>query len=104
MTPITELADVIRSKNAGPYRLTLDVIFSKDEVYEHVRDRRSLTRERIARIYGIPEEDVTDVIYFDPARAVKIVMKRPVVSGQPGDTDVYGAQQHGPLLALELEI
>jgi hypothetical protein len=39
---------------------------------------------------------------FAPAHALKIVLDRPVVAGNPGDRDVYGAQQHGPLLELEL--
>lgn len=42
------------------------------------------------------------VIPFAAAQAIKIVMDRPVVAGTPGDSDVYGAQQHRPLLEIEL--
>jgi len=31
-------------------------------------------------------------------------MKRIIPSGSPGDTDVYGAQQHGPLLNMEVDL
>jgi hypothetical protein len=101
---ITELARVVRSKNAGPFELALDIVFERPEDYRAVRDRELIDRRRVAALYGVPESRVLRVICFDPACAVKIVMLRPVPSGSPGDTDVYGAQQHGPLLGLELDV
>ena len=45
-------------------------------------------------------EDVK-IVHFDAANAIKITMPRKgPTSGAPGDRDVYGAQQHGPLLGL----
>ncbi|MBI2288733.1 MAG: DUF4387 family protein [Betaproteobacteria bacterium] len=41
-------------------------------------------------------------IPYPPAIAIKIVMDRKLVAGDPGDRDVYGAQQHGPLLGIEI--
>jgi hypothetical protein len=43
---------------------------------------------------------IHEIIHFDPANAVKVALDRPVASGSPGDTDVYGARQHAPLLRL----
>jgi hypothetical protein len=45
---------------------------------------------------------VTDFVWFDPGKALKATLVRSVSSGSVGDTDVYGAQQHAPLLGLEL--
>jgi hypothetical protein len=42
------------------------------------------------------------VLPYPAALAIKIVMDRVVASGDIGDRDVYGAQQHAPLLDLEL--
>lgn len=36
LVPLRDIAKVIRSKNAGPFRLTLDVIFSSREDFEVV--------------------------------------------------------------------
>ena len=36
------------------------------------------------------------------ALAIKVTLPRPIVAGTPGDRDVYGAQQHRPLLDIEL--
>lgn len=99
---LTDIASVIRSKNSGPYELTLDIIFQDRSWYEKVKKAQAIHRGLISQIYGIAEEDVLDIIEFDPAAAIKINLKRPIVSGDIGDTDIYGAQQHAPLLELEL--
>jgi hypothetical protein len=52
-------------------------------------------------MYGLETRQV-EVIPYPPACAIKIVMDRKIVAGTPGDRDVYGAQQHGPLLDIEL--
>jgi len=45
-----------------------------------------------------------NVIEFKPAKAIKATIERPIASGDLGETDVYGAQQHAPLLSLEFDI
>jgi hypothetical protein len=104
MKNIRELARVIRSKNAGPFQLTLDIIFKNREIFEQVRGSNQITAPRIARLYGVDEKNILDIIFFKPANAVKIVMPRKIASGSPGDSDVYGAQQHAPLFALDFNI
>ena len=99
---LIDLADVVRSKNAGPYELTIDIIFDNIEDYNLVKEKGVITRERIAELYQVPLADVKDVIHFEPARAIKVTLKRPIPAGSPGERDVYGAQQHAPLLDLEL--
>jgi hypothetical protein len=61
----------------------------------------ALGRERIGALYGVPADDVT-VIPYPVGRAIKIVLARPIMAGDPGDRDVYGAQQHAPLLGVEI--
>ena len=101
---ITDVAAVIRSKNAGPYELTLDIMFRNEADYRYVRELGFFTRELLAGLYGISADKIIDVIHFDPASAVKCTMVRPLVSGAPGDADIYGAQQHAPLLKLMIPV
>ena len=61
------------------------------------RSRRRSPRRESPRCVGVAEGDVR-VIPYPLGRAIKIVMPRRVTSRDPGDTDAYGAQQHGPLL------
>ena len=48
-----QLASLIRSKNAGPFVLTFDILFSDDATYRRVRDSGALNAEEFARRYGI---------------------------------------------------
>lgn len=102
MRKITEIAKVIRSKNSSPFELTLDIILKDREEYEKLKAGNVINAKLIAKAYEIPVERIKKVIYFDPAKAIKISMPRIIPSGAPGDTDVYGAQQHGPLLGIEI--
>lgn len=103
-TILSELAKTIRSKNAGVDKITFDIIFPERSVYEKVRDSGALTRESVARLYGIEEERISDFVNFNPASAIKFTIYRIRPSGSPGDGDIFGAQQYAPLLDLEIPI
>ena len=98
---LADIAQVIRSKNAGPRRLTLDLMFANDADFRRVVQSPALSRENIGTRYGVAADAVT-VIPYPAGRAIKIVLARPIMAGDPGDRDVYGAQQHAPLLELEI--
>lgn len=100
MTRLSDVASVIRSKNAGPFELTFDIIFKERSWFEEAKRANLISPELIRRLYHLREEDVADVIPFEPANAIKATIRRPLVSGAVGETDVYGAQQHAPLLTV----
>jgi len=103
MTTLAQLALVVRSKNTSPFTWALDIIFRERGDYRDFKDRQRIDRDLIARLYNLAPEQVLEVIYFDPAAAIKICLPRDVSSGAPGDRDVYGAQQHAPLLLWEFD-
>jgi hypothetical protein len=98
---LSDIAQVVRSKNAGPRRLTLDLMFASPADFQRVAQSPALSRDRIAALYGLTADDVT-VIPYPVGRAIKIVLARPIMAGDPGDRDVYGAQQHAPMLGIEI--
>lgn len=98
---LQDLAQVVRSKNAGPRRFTLDIIFRDDADYQRAAQSEALTPEKIAPLYGVAENAVT-IINYPLGRAIKVVVPRKIMSGDPGDLDVYGAQQHTPILRLDI--
>ncbi len=73
---LSDLATVIRSKNAGPFLITLDVFFRDDETFRLVRDSGAITRHVIAEAYRIEEDDIHEITFFAPAAALKITLKR----------------------------
>lgn len=98
MTRLADIASVVRSKNTSPFTCALDIIFRDAADYTRFKVEARIDRQLIAALYRLPPEQVLEVIYFDPACAIKICLLRRVPSGAPGDSDVYGAQQHAPLL------
>jgi hypothetical protein len=101
---LSELAKVLRSKNAGPFLTTLDILFDTDAAYLKVRDSGILTKEYIARLYGISPKEVLGIYSVDAARGIKITIPKPVgmACGDPECRDLFGAQQHIPLLDIEI--
>ena len=101
MAKLWQVTKLIRSKNSGPFELTFDVIFKDHATYEKVRDAGIIDALWFARTYKLSPEKV-QVIAYDAASAIKITIPRPVISGDINDTDVFGGQQYGPLVDLEI--
>jgi hypothetical protein len=102
LTKLSELASGLSSKNAGNFHLTFDVIFDSVDAYRRVVDSGALTPGTVAACYGVETSEVISIIAFDPGNAIKINMRRRLASGDPGEIDVFGAQQYAPLLDLEI--
>ena len=92
---------VLRSKNAGPLTLTVDLLFNDRAAYNRAVAAPSLQAAALARLYHVSANAV-QIIPYPVAQAIKVVLPRRIVAGSPGDRDVYGAQQHAPLLELEI--
>ncbi|MBC25992.1 MAG: DUF4387 domain-containing protein [Pseudomonadota bacterium] len=103
MTTLSELTSVLRSKNAGALLCTLDLMFEDQSTYEKVRDSGVLTPSLIADLYGLSDNEVS-IIPYDVAYAIKITIPRLHKSGDPDDSDIYGAQQHAPLLDIDIPV
>jgi hypothetical protein len=103
MAKLKDIAKVCKSKNAGPFEVTIDIMFESKEVYDKVVATGVINEALFAKLYGV---DAKDVLYtpYPAAFALKGTIPRRVSSGDVGDTDVYGAQQHAPLLDVEVPI
>lgn len=103
MTQLGQIAKVLRSKNSGPFELTLDVLFDSEDRYLMVKESGIISKKTISEIYGITEEQIHHLVFFDQALGFKITFARDISSGTVGDRDVYGAQQHAPLMMLVVD-
>lgn len=100
MSALRDLAQVIRSKNAGPFEITYDVMFTNPAVYARVRDSGALTRIRMAELFRLADDEITYCDFFEPALAFKLTHIRRGDQGGVNERDTFGAQQHAPLLGL----
>ncbi len=101
MTTLANLARLIRSKNAGPFQLTFDIMFDKPDVYERVKQSGAVTREVVARCYGLDPKNVL-FFYVDNALAIKASIPRPAFQGDLRDADGHGGQQYAPLMDIDV--
>ncbi len=99
---LMDIAKVIRSKNAGPRCTTLDIMFANETDFKRACSSEGLSKKSISELYDIPEDQIKE-IHYPISMAIKYSLPRKVTAGDPGDKDVYGAQQHARLFNLEIE-
>ncbi|GBG95685.1 acyl-CoA synthetase [Ligilactobacillus salitolerans] len=99
---LQDYAQIIRSKNSGPFELTFDILFDSLEKYEHFVASQVLTKETFAKLYQINVKDIITFEQFKPARGIKITIPRPWPQGSVGESDMHGSQQYANLLTIEV--
>lgn len=97
MTELWEITKLIRSKNAGPWELTFDIMFNDQEALERCRTSELTSVAFFSQAYGVEEAQV-EIFIYEEALAIKVTVPRPQSAGAVGDTDVFGGQFHGPLV------
>lgn len=88
MPDVGEVALKVRSKNAGPFWVTIDIFCGTPEAFARVRD--GLATEAAARVLGVPTQALKR---FDipELNVVKLSAPRPAVQGTVADRDMHGA-------------
>lgn len=94
-----EMALEVRSKNAGPFWVTMELFMRTPEDYAIVADEDFIDEEVVARLYDL--DPATIQIFRIPSlNVVKISFPRPVAQGSLYDRDIHAGQHHVPLAAL----
>lgn len=98
---LKDMARVVRSKNSGPFEITLDVLFGSRLDFQHAKDSGVLTAELVQRLYRLKSPtDIVTCMFYEPALAWKCTFKRYQAQGSVGERDTFGAQMHTPLLQI----
>src|SRR5229473_358633 len=89
-----DLALEVRSKNAGPFWMTLEAFMPNDETYR-IADSL-ITPELISELYQVAAASL-QIFRIPDLHVVKVSFPRPVVQGSLHDRDMHGGQHHVPL-------
>jgi uncharacterized protein DUF4387 len=89
-----DLALEVRSKNAGPFWMTLEAFMPDEETYR-IADAL-ITEELISELYHVPPASL-QIFRIPDLRVVKVSFPRPVVQGSLRDRDMHAGQHHVPL-------
>ena len=101
MTRLGQIAKLIRSKNAGPFWITFDIMFETQADYERVASSNTINKAWIAATWDRSENDII-LQNLPPARAIKFSFPRNPIQGNEGEMDQYAGQQYAPLIDLEI--
>jgi hypothetical protein len=101
MAELWEYTKLIRSKNAGPFELTFDIMFKERSGYDFVLQSGRLSARSVANLYRLDESEVR-FFAIEQILALKLSIPRKIFSGDVADTDVYGGQFHGPLVRMRI--
>ena len=99
MPKLNDVVLKVRSKNAGPFWVTIDVFCGSDEAYEKVT--KEVSTEQVATLFQQPTSTLKrfDIPYL---KVVKFSLPRPIVQGSRFDRDMHGAQWAVLLAEYEL--
>lgn len=96
---LQDLALEIRSKNAGPFWVTLEAFMRDTAGYDAAADETFINETVIAGLYAVPQDDVL-IFRIPDLNVVKISFPRPVSQGSLFDRDIHAGQHHVPLASL----
>lgn len=88
MADIGQIAQKVRSKNAGPFWLTLDIFCGDRATYDQIR--AGLATEALAHAFRMPPDQIKR-FEIDDLNVVKFSLPRPAVQGTRADRDMHGA-------------
>ncbi|MBK6008236.1 DUF4387 domain-containing protein [Ramlibacter ginsenosidimutans] len=101
MPKVSEVCSHVRSKNAGPFWITLDLWFADAASFERYASAAALQPGAIARLYGV-EPDLVKYFALPDLRVVKISYPRARPQGGAIERDMHGGQQYVRLLDVDL--
>lgn len=98
---VKEIAKYVRSKNAGPFWITIDIFCNSHEDFQILKQSPNLTADKVAEMYGVKPGSV-QVFYADQINVIKYSFPRPHPQGSRYENDMHGGQQY--VLLAEQEI
>jgi hypothetical protein len=101
MPKLREVCRHVRSKNAGPYWITVDLFFRDREMLDRYVDAPALQAAAIAELFDADKGSVKRFVVPDLA-VLKLSYARGAPQGGVVERDMHGGQQYVRLLDLEI--
>ena len=101
MATVSELSRQVRSKNAGPFWITMDIFCDDAQNYQRIKHSPNMTAEVIGGLYEIDPGQVK-IFFVDDIHVIKVSIPRKTPQGDPYERDMHGGQQYVELARLEV--
>jgi hypothetical protein len=102
MTRLSEVTKYVRSKNAGPFWVTIDIFFKDHQTYCRYKNAGALSAAKIGSYYGVDAGKVR-IFQVPTLDVMKISFPRLAPQGGLRERDMHSGQQYVRLLGLNLE-
>lgn len=102
MTRLREVCRSIRSKNAGPFWVTVDMFFKDAATYKRYHESRALSAAALASAFGV-NAALVKRFQIDDLCALKVSYPRSTPQGGIVERDMHCGQQYVRLLDIELD-
>jgi hypothetical protein len=103
MTTLADLSTEVRSKNAGPFWVTMELFLRDAEAYTIAADESFLNEEVVAALYAV-EAGAVQLFRIPSLNVVKISFPRPLSQGSLRDRDMHAGQHHVPLARMQVPV
>ena len=99
MAELGSIVEKLRSKNAGPFWLTVDMFCGTPQAFETVRD--GLSTKRVADAFGVEPQTIKR-FEIPSLNVIKFSLPRPQIQGSIEDRDMHGASWAALLAEIDL--
>jgi hypothetical protein len=93
MATVNDLARYVRSKNAGPFWVSIEVFCETQEAYETIKNSKNITPKKVSDLYHVDESKIK-VFYMDELKVIKFSFPRPKPQGHKYENDMHAGQQY----------
>ncbi len=100
MAKVGEIVESIRSKNAGPFWLTIDIFCSDKRCFKKLCS--NLSTQKISNIFNLTTDQIQRYEILD-LNVIKFSLPRPSVQGSHEDRDMHGATWAELIHEIELK-
>lgn len=101
LVAVKDIARYVRSKNAGPFWVTIEIFCETKEAYVKIKFSPNINAQTIAGLYGVDEKSVK-VFYVDSINVIKFSYPRPMTQGHKYENDMHSGQQY--ILLADTEV
>jgi cytochrome c oxidase assembly protein Cox11 len=101
MVTVADTAYYVRSKNAGPFWVTVDIFCDTEESYQKFAQSKKLTKDVFAEAYGV-DPNLVKIFYLSNIKVIKISYPRPYPQGGKDERDMHAGQQYAQILDCEI--
>jgi len=103
MPKLSEVSQTVRSKNAGPFWITIDIFFGSHASWLRYSNCVALSKAAIGELFDVDPAQVKR-FSLEPLHVLKFSYPRAVPQGGLNERDMHGGQQYARLLNLELGV